>query len=212
MRSRKIILQSLLLLAAIGFLRAELRTGVVQAGSGVDEKFDFGSSRRARQLVVERAAAVPKNEMPDFTKEFPPKLEDYKNQPLTLFILYYKPPPVRQIGEETAKRRSEEVLLDPGQSFDPAGIFKAISKWSKGPSFIQPDYIQKVTAEIKDGAAHGVVEIEVKDVYRLKVNFVAKKSDSGWKIERFAFPGIGAEVISDGDNGRWKYHKIEDAK
>jgi hypothetical protein len=67
---------------------------------------------------------------------------------------------------------------------------------------IRADYITSFTCKVTDDTATGFVAFEVKNGYRGKVQYRAKRTDGKWAIEEFQMPNWGLKLTRV-TNGEW---------
>ena len=128
----------------------------------------------------------------------------------------------QQKRDEAAERAGFEMLMPPRRVFVGPGVMSR--EWfdiicpprPDGPggrspyvSLIRPEYITGLTREIKGDTITGTVAFEVKNAYRGKVNYIARRAERRWRIVEFRLPvrGSGTRLGAD---GMWRLIRRDD--
>ena len=163
---------------------------------------ETGLSSEIIKSLVSEAAGIPNQEWITLAEDKKgPHEEAVNGTPLSLLLLTLN-------SMEAAKENADvmkdfwyltETLPKPTQIADAIWISKA-----KGyASFIQPEYITQVTGRTNDQTAQGYVAFAVPKLYTGRVNYTARRSAEGWRIEEFHLPHYGIAIRRQNE-GRWE--------
>ncbi len=127
-----------------------------------------------------------------------PNIEDMPNQALSLVLLSMKQSP-----------KEKETFAFETDEFG-AGMLSAWMERSKLKGYatlLQPEFITECTCSVQKDKAEGTLSFRDKGHYHGKVDYTARKTDSGWRIEEFRLSGFQIRVQLEA-NGRWKMSKM----
>lgn len=156
---------------------------------------------RIKKLVSEAAGiTVDQMNVLGKSKGPRPKIEDFDSKPLTAWLFSIDP----QAVAEKNPNASEDFRFLTEKLPKPLDMARALMPNAlRGyASFIQPEYITKVTLDIEGDTASGEVSFEKKGLYRGKVLYTAKRSKKTWQIEELDMPNLGIKTVRDNE-GKW---------
>jgi len=169
-----------------------IRALIPRAAGLTDEEF---AEWMENLEVVRRSPTTPK----------PAEIEFASPQKSLTVILYVGRPGFLQEGQ------NEFQYLNPEAAPFPAMLEEMRRKLPEdvssrddpvGATLIHADRITDLTCEIEGVTATGTVSFEVPELYRGKVDYVARRDDGAWQITEFAMPAFGVRLVCD-EWGTW---------
>jgi len=167
--------------------------------------------------MISHAASIPNHVFDRLAQAgaFNMSLGDVKNQTLTQtliltrFIRLSDKPDDKQ-----AQARRAELDMFPGQAglAKPAALAEALCKGRPGTgglaraayaSFIHPEYVTDLTRNVQGDTMTGTVSFEVKDVYRGRIQYTARRGADGWRVVDLCMPAWGLRTTL-GSDGLWQ--------
>ena len=126
-----------------------------------------------------------------------PTIDLMENQSLTTLVLMLHP------NQLDVSREQLEKEFRWHSKPDPAAIINALTRTPGMTSVIQPGSVKAVTCQVHDGRAKGTVQVALKEVFDMQVNYVAVHDGQKWKIRTFELPNCQAKTELQ-PNGKWK--------
>ena len=130
----------------------------------------------------------------------PPSLDALPDAWLSLVLLALNPKPTA-VEAETF-------------TWDTDDLTKAVDVLKKNStsrtSFLQPDFITAMDADIKLGKAVGTITFRAEGLYHGKIEFTAHLGSDRWRVDEFRLPGYQLRVTHEGNEqvGHWKVSKL----
>jgi hypothetical protein len=124
-----------------------------------------------------------------------PKIETMDNQSLSMVLMSL---PGSSKHKETFESETVEVKKLA------AAIYKSEAKGYG--TLLQPEFITECKCSVDKDKATGTVTFRAEGLYRGKVEFTARRTNSDWRIEEFRLPGYELRV-ERGADGKWKMSK-----
>ena len=159
-------------------------------------------SEETVKALVSEAAGIPNDDWAKLTAGTElPTPDSLASKPLSFILFSLDPAALAKKKPEATKdfRYLTERLPKPNK----IGQAMWVSKTKGYASFIQPEYVTKVTVHTENNTARGEVAFEAPDLYAGRVNYVARKSPDGWRVEGFHLPNYGISIHRTKDD-IWK--------
>ncbi len=159
-----------------------------------------------RQLIPGAAAMRTADFKRMATSPTTPKASDFEDKSLTL--MFWTIPHVADADEETREEfefvteripRPSDLAREMWRTVGAGGV-----RIQTGPvTAIHAERITKMHCKVEGDRATGTVHFEVPDLYRGKVDFVARQHDGKWRIEEFSMPARKIHIVRD-EQGTWR--------
>ncbi len=162
------------------------------------------SKESVKELVAEATGIANEDWVKIATATELPTPSSMDNQSLSLILFSMAEIEPQEFASKAPDFSRDFHYLTPNIP-KPAEIAKAIwiSKSKGYASFIQPEYVTDATVNIANDSAHGSVSFKATGLYEGRVNYVARQTESHWRIEELHLPNSGLS-LQRSDGGEWK--------
>ena len=117
-------------------------------------------------------------------------------------------PPNARDDSDDAKKRREEFSYLGGDIVSPAKLAREVSR-GKHRTFVKADRINGFTCDVSMDTAEGTVKFKVPEMLQGKFNYVAKQTETSWKIVEFSMPAHEFRIALQED-GTWLQQPLDD--
>ncbi|MBW3542308.1 MAG: serine/threonine protein kinase [Planctomycetes bacterium] len=173
---------------------------------GADAKEAESVARAAVRESIAEAAGITNADWRKLTESTErPALDSLDSKSLSLVLFSLNPAEAAKKNADVLKDfryLTERPLPKPFQVAE--AMWKSRAKGYA--SFVQPEYITDVAADVEDGIARGEVAFKAPDLYEGRLRYVARQRDGKWRIEEFHLPNYGLSVRRT-DEGPWELVK-----
>lgn len=176
------------ILAGLGFLGV-IFANPLPAETRVDD---------ALKTIIPKATGISTDDLRRMSANPPPRLEDFENQSLSLVFLFLTP----ATDPKEPSWKEFHYLDSPPK---PAKLTEVISQ-GNFPGFgtlLQPSFIKEMTCTVRNKVAMGTISFQVEKLCEGRVEFTARKTDKGWRMDEFRLPGYGVRVYLN-QHSKWK--------
>lgn len=170
------------------------------------------SAAETIRKLIPRAAGMSMEEFRRIASMGQPRLEKIENQTLTSVVVFGKP--------AVAKGKPHFRLLGQGRAAKPTSLANELARQVRiGPlrvptpyaTVIHLDRITDFSCTVEGDRATGTVAFRAPKLYEGDADYLARRTDGGWRIEAFVLPRAGLRVVRKA-SGLWKMERLDEKR